>query len=270
MAKKKYQKDPDAKTLVSPAGQLLYPYIMKPDDSVWSGKVKSDKKSKKTAKYKTGLLLSADEKSTKALIDDIKALYAIAKDRATAALKEKYPKKKKFETEDYEEVGGKKKLPYKELKDEAGEKTGDVQFSFNKKAYYLDKEKKFQPLTLTVQDKNCIPIMGKKINVGSGTLAKISFTATPFFNPAVGYGVSLQMEGVQILKLEEFKAGGQKTAAELGFVVEEEGEFSVDDLADADTESSEDEETETSSSESSDADEDDTDDGDDDEESDDF
>jgi hypothetical protein len=270
VAKGKFQKDPDSVQLVSPKGQLLYPHILKPNEMVYSQKLKKMVETKKKDKmaYSVSLILDAEDDETKDLIETIKGLQDKAKNRLAEKLKEKYPKKKKFSDEDYDEVGGMKKLPFKVLKDEAGEPTGDIQFNFKRNGFYKDKETdEFKKIGLDVFDGKGNKLTNPKLMIGNGSIARIKFEASPYCS-GIGAGVSLRLEAVKLLKLEEFKAGGNRSAEDYGFDMDEDAEFSVDDY-----DLAEDEEEEPKASKDSDeseAEDDDTDDGDDEDEEEDF
>lgn len=83
--------------------------------------------------------------------------------------------------------------------------------------------------------------MDEKARVGGGSTVKVSYTFDPFYT-AVGYGCSIRLEAVQVLKLVEWGSG---TANQYGFENEAEDEDGEDtettDGADTETEDSDDE-----------------------------
>lgn len=76
-------------------------------------------------------------------------------------------------------------------------------------------------------DAKGVKLPTKGLNIGGGTVGKVSFTVREYFVPANGAcGLSFQLEGAQIIDLVSF---GSKTASDHGFG-EEEGGFSADDI----------------------------------------
>lgn len=191
------------KLRVSPRGVAVYPHLTVPD-------TKFDEDGAFHVKLRCA---SKDEKAL-ALKADIDATAQSALKEAKA--KEKDPKKLK-------KIKLCENMPY-----EVDDDTGDITFTFKTKASGKRK-KDGKPWTRKVPmfDAKLHPI--EDAEVWSGSILKVSFEMNPFgvesYSPLVGVGVSLRLEGVQILKLVQ----GGRDAAGLGFG-EEEG-FEADEAA---------------------------------------
>ncbi|MEM0951725.1 MAG: hypothetical protein AAGI66_06240 [Cyanobacteria bacterium P01_H01_bin.74] len=158
---------------MSPKGQLLYASVLVPKETAFDHGTRSMKKvtKKSEMKYELDLIVSADDPETQKLLTEIQALQEVAKAQAKEKILEKYPKKKKFVQQDFDEVGGEKQLPYKVLKDQAGEPTDDIKFSFRKKAFYKDsKTGKLIPLAVDVFDGTGVKITNPKLKIGNGSI----------------------------------------------------------------------------------------------------
>ncbi len=114
---------------------------------------------------------------------------------------------------------------YTELLDkETEEPTGEIEFKFAKKASYV--AQKGPKAGQRVQTRLAIydslgQVIQKVPDIWSGTIARVSFTATSYFIPGTGAaGVKLNLDAVQIIVLRK---GGEKSAAEHGFGKEEDG-----------------------------------------------
>jgi hypothetical protein len=108
-------------------------------------------------------------------------------------------------------------LPWQFLTDEDGEPTGDVEFSTKIKASGTREDGTKWTRKLAVFDARAKPCDAK---VGAGSELIVSVEPRGFFVPALGAGVSLRLEGVQVLKLVEF---GGKSADALGFTAHDDG-----------------------------------------------
>lgn len=158
-----------------------------------------------------------------------------------AALKSWLPKLQKFHDEAVEwakkEFAGLKPETRRKLKEvtvnplftelldqETEEPTGEVEFKFAKKASYVAKKgpKAGQRIHTKVAIYDSLGGVIRKVpEIWGGTVAKVSFTATPYFIPGTGAaGVKLNLDAVQIIVLRK---GGERSAADHGFGREEDG-----------------------------------------------
>jgi len=112
--------------------------------------------------------------------------------------------------------------PWRDEVDEEGNETGNVLVNFKMKASGVSKKNnkpwKRKPMLFDSKGQE----ITKDVNVGGGSKIRVAFEVLPFWTPAVGAGISLRMEGVQIIDLKTF---AKKSAAELGFGAEEGYEF---------------------------------------------
>ena len=87
------------------------------------------------------------------------------------------------------------------------EKTGLIKLKFKKPAESTVDGKRVKNHVAVVDAKaNLIP-QDKMPAIGSGSTIRINGFAKPFFVPSVGVGVSLQLRGLQLLKLVSFGGG---------------------------------------------------------------
>lgn len=82
---------------------------------------------------------------------------------------------------------------------------GNIVFKFKKKVSYVDKKGQTHKLGVRIFDAVGNPIDPKKTIIGNGSIIRVAFTPTPFnVNKSVN-GLSLKLQAVQVLKLEEYK-----------------------------------------------------------------
>lgn len=210
------------KLRVSPRGVAVYPHLTTPDT-----------KFDEDGAFHTKLRCSPKDAAAQALKSDIDAAAQAALKEAKA--KEKDPKKLK-------KIKLCENMPY-----EVDDDTGDITFTFKTKASgKRKKDGKAWTRKVPMFDAKLNPI--DNTEVWSGSVLKVSFELNPFgvesYSPLVGVGVSLRLEGVQVLELKQ----GGRDAAGLGFG-EEEG-FEADEEAQSagfskDEDAEEEEENET-------------------------
>jgi ssDNA-binding protein len=194
------------KLSVTPKGVAVYPRVAgKPDTKfndagVWSIKLRLEGKDADKLKKEidAGIKASLEE----------------------ARKKEKNPvKAKKIKPAD---------APYQEDED------GSTLFNFKMTASGISKKTE-KPWTRkpAVFDAKGKPL-SEDIRIGAGSVVKVSFEMSPFYTALIGAGVSLRLEGVQVIELVEYTGG---TATSYGF--EEEEGFSGAGDADADEDADE-------------------------------
>lgn len=200
-------------------GVAKYPYLNRPDT-----------KFNKNGVFKVDLIVSEDysEPVTKIIAEQLKEAEKEAKKKAA----EQRKKGKKVEPKVAD-------MPYYEECDEDGNETGNVVFRFKSTASGTDKNGKKWKRKLSVFDAKGKP---SKAQIYGGSTLVIAFTAKPWVNPKLEYGVKLQIEGVKIIDLV---TGGQRSATSLGLDDEEDG-YTADGEADdeSDEEDEEDDDTE--------------------------
>lgn len=82
---------------------------------------------------------------------------------------------------------------------------GNIVFKFKQKVSYVDKKGQTHKLGVRIFDSIGNPIDPRKTIIGNGSIIRVAFTPTPFnVNKSVN-GLSLKLQAVQVLKLEEYK-----------------------------------------------------------------
>lgn len=107
---------------------------------------------------------------------------------------------------------------YVEVADDQGNLTGEYEFNFKMKASGVSK-KTGKPWTMrpAIFDAKGQPAP-KGIKVGGGSTVKVMGVAAPFQTNGVGYGVTLRLEAVQVIKLRTF---AERSASQYGFAAED-------------------------------------------------
>lgn len=164
----------------SPVGTAIYPFLERASTKF------NDK-----GVYSTKLRLSGDEAlKFKAQIDEwMEKSLEIAKESAETPAK---AKKKKLND-----------APYEEVLDEEGNETGEIDFKFKAMASGQRKDKTRWTFKLPIFD-----VKGKEIpsevGMAGGSTIRLKFNADEYDVPATGVGVSLKLQGVQLLKLQKY------------------------------------------------------------------
>lgn len=112
---------------------------------------------------------------------------------------------------------------------ETEEPTGCTLFRFKTKAFYTNRAGEKRARHVPVFDSMARPVTLAE-EPGNGSLARVSFTAVPYFVEGQGKGgLTLYLNAVQILKLN---AAGARSAADYGFAADEaeEGGFLAEDV----------------------------------------
>lgn len=118
-------------------------------------------------------------------------------------------------------------LPYAEEVGEDEQPTGHVTVNFKMQASGVSKKTgKAWERRPALFDAKGAPLPAG-VQIGSGSEIKVAFEASPFTTAAVGSGVSLRLEAVQVIQLRQFE---QRDAGAFGFG-EEEGGFDAADVA---------------------------------------
>lgn len=214
MADKKTRPAP----LTSPVGIASFPWLNKPDITVWKNGVKDGEDPSK-GKYKVTLILDKDNPDHVRFVEDLKA-------RFEAAVKEELAKLEKAAKEEgktaqkaypnyFDKHGNFKEAnyPWKDAKDD------DTKWavSFSSNAQYTKKDKTVVKLSPNLWTSDLKKWPATRI-IGGGSRIKVSFNANSFNMASVGAGLSLQLNAVQVIKCESF---GERSAADAGFKQEE-------------------------------------------------
>lgn len=189
----------------SPAGIAVWPKLDRPDTKFDADGV-----------FSTGLRMSAKDaapmmKMIDKMMDDMTA--SVAAEQRGRAPKRGDP-------------------PYRPFREEDGSESGDIVFNFKMKAVsrYKDRVDNRAPAIFDAAGKPMV-LNGP---VGGGSKMRVAYSASAYFVPAIGVGVSLRLEAVQILEL--VKRFDRNDAATYGFETVEtqvsEDSFPADDQVD--------------------------------------
>lgn len=199
--------------MMSPRGVAVYPHLNAPDV-----------KFKAEGKLHTKLRCTADDAAP--LVEKLKEMQQKAFAEAKADPKNKG-----------------KKVKLADLPFAVDDETGEVTFTFSTQASGISK-KTGEPWVRKLAVYDAAGVALKPIpKVGGGSVLKVSFEPGAFYTALVGAGVTLRLEAVQIIKLEEW---GDRSASSYGFEKEEgytatSSELDAADETDGDEEASEDE-----------------------------
>ncbi|WP_442108449.1 hypothetical protein [Pseudomonas sp. NUPR-001] len=189
---------------ISPAGELIWPCLLKPDTKFDDAGV-----------YKTKLKAKASDPQAAKFLELLEKVQQEEHDRQ---VQEAESKKK----------GSGKKVKLADLPVEETDENGEdyLVFNFKSKASYTDRK-----TGQTVERKIALfdgkgKALTHDLKIGTGTVARISVFVSPFYTALLGAGVTLRIRAVKILKLKEFTGGGNADAFGFG---DDEGEFEVDD-----------------------------------------
>lgn len=190
----------DAKKIQSPRGVASWPRLADPDT-----------KFKAEGEYSIKLRLRGAQAAELVSVIDAyhdEAAEFFADDLKEAKAKEKNPKKRA-------EIPERADPPYKELY-ENDAPTGEWEFNFKMKASGISKKTgKAWTRKPAVFDSKARPLQGEALaKVGGGSVVKVTGELRPFYTAALGIGVSLALEAVQVIESKTF---GDRSAANYGF-----------------------------------------------------
>lgn len=160
---------------MSPIGIARFPRLTKPDP-MYGG-------------YKVGLLLDPQDPKTQELSKKVTAVFESCLKQCAAALGKSPDKIKKVD------------LPFKPDTDKDGNETGKIRFTFKGNETIKQPgglpDKKVCP---TLYGPDAKPWDSSK-DIGGGSLVRVRFTISAFYNPAVGFGVKMYLDEAQVVKL---------------------------------------------------------------------
>lgn len=188
-------KRPKNPAYTTPKGLFKFPRLGEPDT-----------KFKPDGEYSVNVVLSKDDAAELVGVAETSAAKVLAEAKKNA----KNPAEaKKWET---------KYLPYKQVEDDQGNETGQVEFKFTMKASGVSK-KTGKPWTRKpgVFDSKGKPMDGSK--VWGGSIGKVNFEVQPYAaTPQTGASVKFALNAVQVIEL---KQGMARDASAYGFSEEE-------------------------------------------------
>lgn len=94
---------------------------------------------------------------------------------------------------------------------------GNIVFKFKQKVSYVDKKGQTHKLGVRIFDAVGNPIDPKKTIIGNGSIIRVAFTPIPFNVNKNVNGLSLRLQAVQVLKLEEYKKQDSTKMDSFGF-----------------------------------------------------
>lgn len=169
------------KRFVTPAGIAEYPKLNEPDY-----------KFNPDGEYKVTLVIPA--KDAQGFVGQLEELYAAAYEQ----IKSEQPGKKVKQADE----------PWKVRDD------GSIEVRFKMRAKIKTRDGREMTLSPIIVDAKGTPC---SVQVGGGSKIKVAFTTAPYFTALVGAGLSLRLQGVQVINLVQ--GGGGFT--NLGFTPEE-------------------------------------------------
>lgn len=172
--------------------------------AMWAKLFTPDYKFTDVGEYSVALSIGADQAADILSKIDSQLAYSLEK-----ALKENPTKKGSIKPAS---------PPYKEVFDDQGNATGDIEFKFKQKAVVQTKNGPLKKKPAIVDAKGK-PIH-EAIEVGNGSVMKVAFDMYPYYTAMAGAGVSLKLTAVQLLEVK----GGFKFDVEDGY------EFSESDV----------------------------------------
>ncbi len=191
-------KRPRGVKIVTPVGTAVYPKINEPDT-----------KFNALGTYSCKLRLSAEDSGP--LINQLDEMVNTFLESEKAELM-KGDGKAKAKAKALKKTSA----PYKAAVNDDGDETGEYEFNFKMAARVVKEGKPERVMKPDVFDAK-----GKKLSpapaIWGGSLLSVAGEATPF-NTAIGVGISLRMNAVQIIEL---RTGGAQDAAGYGFGAQE-------------------------------------------------
>ena len=165
--------------------------------AMWAKVVQPDTKWVADGEYSINLVLDGSD-------DEVKEL--------CADLEELVEEKRKSEAE--ANPAAYKKLPdglplsaqpFKEVEDDNGNETGELQFKFKMKAKIQLKDGSVYTPKPALFDAKARPISDPDFRIGNGSICRVQFDASPYCMPSTKTaGVSLRLHAVQVLSLVEY------------------------------------------------------------------
>jgi len=185
---------------ITPKGTAVYPRLSSPDT-----------KFKPAGEYSAKIRLSSEDAAPMmAKIDGlIEEAYKAEQDRLVKAGKKAAAKTLKYADK-----------PYKEVLDDDGEATGEIEFNIKMKAQYTKKDGTVVKIAPKLFDASTPPkSLPLSTAIWGGSTIKVAGEFNPFAT-AIGVGMSLRLSAVQVIKLV---SGGSSSASDYGFDGEEGG-----------------------------------------------
>lgn len=187
-------------------------YLVIRGRAIWPKITKPDTKFTPEGAYSCKLALSAEDK------DALQAILEEAQQVGVQMAVEEAAKKGKKVAADKVKLAD---LPLVELLDkETGEGTDEYAVSAKAKASGTRKDGSTWTRAVKIFDAKLKPVNPETVEIWSDSVLAMRVQLRPFYVPALGAGVSLRLEAVQILTLN---SGGDRDGASYGFGEEEDG-----------------------------------------------
>lgn len=198
--------------LTTPSGKAAWPHVNTPDT-----------KFDKDGIYSINLRLTKEDAE-----EVVKTIKGVLKESVKTAEKENKGKKVKVAP-----------LPIKDVEDEQGNPTGEVEIKFKLRAVGQSGGDSWE------QKPALFDASGKPMTetVGSGSTCKVGCEVVPYYTAMAGAGVTLRLKAVQVLDLVEYTGGGDFDS--WSFSKEDSGFVSSGVTTTADTEDSSDDDHES-------------------------
>ena len=207
-------KDFKPKRITTPKGVFIYPHLVTPDYG-------TDAYPKKGGEYNVKLRL--DEEAAETLRELCAEALEAAEAQAKEANKKRKPQLRKQNPLKAKQLGV-------DVFDDSENETGEVDFNLKTKASGVDKNTGDKwTKRVALFDAKGKPLVGKNIQIWSGTVGRFTVMPVPYFIAATGeYGVTLRLIAAQIINLVNGSAG---SAEDYGFDVED--GYSAEDESDS-------------------------------------
>lgn len=165
--------------------------------AMWAKVITPDTKFDPNGVYEVNLLFDSSDAEVQEMCADLEKL-----------VEEKRQKEAELNPNTY------KKLPdglplsaqvYKEVEDDNGNDTGEIQFKFKMKAKIQLKDGTTYEPKPVIFDSKARPITDPTFRIGNGSVCRVQFEPVPYCMPSTKTaGVSLRLHAVQVLSLVEY------------------------------------------------------------------
>jgi hypothetical protein len=208
-------KRPKLITYLTPPGQAIFPFLNTPDRGEYA-------KNKTHGNWRVRLRMNLSDPEVQAFIKSLEDAYSNA---LTAAEAEETPKAKAMREAENKALGASR--PFKTEFADDGTPTGFVLVGFGRSAGGVDKKDPTRSWNtpMPLFDSQNRALDPAKVRIGGGSTLIVSYSILPF-NEGIGAGISLQLQGVQVLERCDAPT---KDAAQLGFKTRDGGYVMPDD-----------------------------------------
>lgn len=205
--------------IVTPPGIAIYPKLGKADTKFVS-----------EGEFSVKLRYNANDERVQELLHQVEGAIPEAVEWAKETIL-KPALEKAEKAKDKAKIGKAKKAleevsaapsPFKEVLDEDGNVTNEVEVRFKTKAEFKDKEGQTVRKThVPCKDAKRNPVDPRKVNIGGGSTIKAAVVMYPYHNAKDNVaGMTFRLEACQILKLVEYSGGDYGFEDEDGDVID--------------------------------------------------